>query len=61
MVHWQVRLVVRYAEAAIQSMRRARAWFVSPGPVAVSDGRLGFRHGALVRDPDGHAVLLTAE
>jgi len=32
--------------------------FVSPGTVALSDAALGFTKGALVRDPDGHAVML---
>src|SRR6266542_857380 len=61
LVHWQVRLPVGDAEAATQSLRRNRVWFVSPGRVVLSEGQLGFRQGALVRDPDGHAVLLTAE
>jgi len=61
LVHWQVRLAVTDAEAATQSLRRNRAWFVSPGRVVLSDSQLGFRQGALVRDPDGHAIELTSE
>ena len=34
----------------------ARGALISPGIVALTDGRLGFRHGALACDPDGHAV-----
>ena len=30
--------------------------FVSPGVVAISDGRLGFSRGLLARDPDGHGI-----
>lgn len=32
--------------------------FVSSGPVAIPDSKLGFRKGLLVRDPDGHGMLL---
>jgi hypothetical protein len=53
LVHGQVRLA-----AAVQAMRAARAWFVSPGLVTLPDGQLGFRRAALVRDPDGHASQL---
>jgi catechol 2,3-dioxygenase-like lactoylglutathione lyase family enzyme len=61
LVHWQVRLAVSDPVAAGAAMRRARAWFVSPGPVALPDAALGFRRGVLVRDPDGHALQLTGE
>jgi hypothetical protein len=36
----------------------ARGALISPGIVALTDGRLGFRYGALACDPDGHAVEL---
>jgi catechol 2,3-dioxygenase-like lactoylglutathione lyase family enzyme len=61
LVHWQVRLAVSDPAAAGAAMRRAKVWFVSPGPLALPDGALGFRQGMLVRDPDGHALQLTGD
>ncbi|MEO8275324.1 MAG: hypothetical protein ABI639_03850 [Thermoanaerobaculia bacterium] len=44
-----------------RAARSAGGRWVSPGPVAVGeDARLGYRSGVLLRDPDGHAVLLSA-
>jgi catechol 2,3-dioxygenase-like lactoylglutathione lyase family enzyme len=59
LAHWQVRVEVPDAERMAQALRPARARWVSPGEVALADRRLGFAAGALVRDPDGHGVLLT--
>lgn len=56
--HWQIRLTTRDGDAAARDLRGGKAVFVSPGIVAVPDGRLGFRKGVLVRDPDGHAAQL---
>jgi hypothetical protein len=42
-------------------MRRLAAGtfaFVSPGAVVLQDGKMDLRKGALLRDPDGHAVML---
>jgi len=38
----------------VQSLDGHRARFVSPGIVTLKDGR----RAAMVRDPDGHALLL---
>jgi catechol 2,3-dioxygenase-like lactoylglutathione lyase family enzyme len=56
--HWQIRFVVSNADVAFSATRTARAGLVSPAVVGLPDGRLGFRRGALVRDPDGHATEL---
>ncbi len=61
LIHWQVRLAVNDPDAAARRMRDIKAWFVSPGQVLLADGHLGFRRGALVRDPDGHAIQLTGD
>jgi catechol 2,3-dioxygenase-like lactoylglutathione lyase family enzyme len=61
LVHWQVRLRAVEPGRLIPSLRRARAWFVSPGLVSVSAAELGFRQAILVRDPDGHALQIAAE
>jgi catechol 2,3-dioxygenase-like lactoylglutathione lyase family enzyme len=61
LVHWQVRLGVADAEAATRGLRQARAWFVSPGAVSLPDRLVGFRLGVIVRDPDGHALVLAGD
>ena len=57
MAHWQTRLVSRDGSAA-GSLAKARATFVSPGAVALRGRELGFTHGFLVRDPDGHVLQI---
>jgi catechol 2,3-dioxygenase-like lactoylglutathione lyase family enzyme len=59
LLHWQTRLVVSDLDAAERHFRAARYRMISPGIVTLPDNALGFRRGLLVRDPDGHAVLLT--
>jgi len=56
LMHWQTTLTVRDAEAAGRRLRSARFAFVSPGAVAIPEGKLGFSRGFLVRDPDGHVM-----
>lgn len=51
--HWQVRLRAEDAAAAAKRARAAGTW-VSPGAVDLPDAT----RAALVRDPDGHALLL---
>ncbi len=58
LVHWQTRLTVRSADAAAGAVRAGRFVWVSPGAVVLPQPALGFAKGALVRDRDGHAVLL---
>lgn len=59
LAHWQVRVEAPDAEALARSARTARGRWVSPGEVALADRRLGFATGALLRDPDGHGLLIT--
>jgi hypothetical protein len=42
----------------VARLRSAGTPFVSPGSVTLAEARLGFREGALVRDPDGHVMQL---
>jgi catechol 2,3-dioxygenase-like lactoylglutathione lyase family enzyme len=56
LLHWQTTLVLRDAEPAARALRAAGTTFISPGPVTLSERRLGFTKGFLVRDPDGHAM-----
>jgi len=61
LVHWQTTLAVRDLEAVTRRLRGGGYAFVSPGAVALPDASLGFARGMLVRDPDGHAMLLVEE
>lgn len=58
--HWQTTLVVPDVEAAA-----AQVWGmgqpVSSGVATFHDHSLGFKKGYIVRDPDGHAVLLVSQ
>jgi hypothetical protein len=55
LVHWQVRLAGASTGAVLGRLRGAPFALVSPGVIALPDGRLGCRRGVLLRDPDGHA------
>jgi catechol 2,3-dioxygenase-like lactoylglutathione lyase family enzyme len=59
LIHWQTRLRSRAPAALAERLLGEGAAFVSPGAVSVPDGSLGFEKGALMRDPDGHAVQIT--
>lgn len=56
--HWQTTLVINAADIFRQKLVAENFRLVSPGVVAISDGRLGFSKGFLARDPDGHAIAL---
>jgi len=57
LAHWQTRLVAADAEAVHRAVRGgACGGIISPGVVAPAEPALGFARGALVRDPDGHAL-----
>jgi catechol 2,3-dioxygenase-like lactoylglutathione lyase family enzyme len=58
LVHWQTMLVVQDLAAVEGALRRNRTRFVSPGSVDTRAAGLGFAAALLVRDPDGHAILL---
>ena len=57
-VHRQTIVMTKNAEAAAQQFSNLRTKFVSSGVVSESDGQLGFHKAFLVRDPDGHAILV---
>jgi catechol 2,3-dioxygenase-like lactoylglutathione lyase family enzyme len=61
LLHWQTRLVAASGEEADRVIRAGKFELVSPGPVAISAGTLGFRSGLLVRDPDGHALQIVEQ
>lgn len=57
-VHRQTEVVTSDAQVAAQKFTSAHTKFVSSGVITESDGQLGFRKAFLVRDPDGHAILI---
>jgi len=59
LAHWQVRLEVDDVERVAAAARRAGGRWVSAGAIELDTAPAGSRRGALVRDLDGHAVLLT--
>jgi catechol 2,3-dioxygenase-like lactoylglutathione lyase family enzyme len=56
--HWQTRLGTDDAVGAAAVLDRTGARWISPGVVTIPGAPLGFRRGALVRDPDGHAMQI---
>ena len=56
--HWQVQLVVGDVDAVEKQLRKNNVRFVSPGVSNLPDGKLGFKRGFMVRDPDGHAMVI---
>jgi catechol 2,3-dioxygenase-like lactoylglutathione lyase family enzyme len=58
LLHWQTTLRVRDAGAALAASTEAAARQVSPGIVTLADGPLAKGRAAMVRDPDGHALLI---
>ena len=56
--HWHISLVVEDVDVAFEDLRDGGARFVSPGPIDPADDDLGFDRGMMLRDPDGHGVLL---
>ena len=56
--HWQTTLVTDRLDPLLTMAREHRITLVSPGSVDTSPLPLGFRTGALTRDPDGHGMRL---
>ncbi|WP_218082485.1 VOC family protein [Anthocerotibacter panamensis] len=54
--HWQTTLTVIDLPSLLQNLHKGQTSTVSPG--LFSAEALGFKQGALVRDPDGHGLLL---
>ena len=56
--HWQIHVINDNLDDASKVLRPVKTTFVSSGPVALPDKSLDFNKGLLIRDPDGHALLL---
>lgn len=54
--HWQTTVLTERLDPLIGLAREHRVALVSPGPVDAAPLSLGFRRGALARDPDGHGL-----
>jgi len=58
--HGYIHLSTNALLARIDTLMQQGFSFVSPGVQTLSGDALGFRSGALLRDPDGHGLLLAA-
>jgi catechol 2,3-dioxygenase-like lactoylglutathione lyase family enzyme len=58
LMHWQTTLVTRRADQIARGRMPEKVTLVSPNVVSFREGTLGFDQGLLVRDPDGHALLM---
>jgi catechol 2,3-dioxygenase-like lactoylglutathione lyase family enzyme len=56
--HWQTSLVSRRLDQVATKLRAYQHRFISAGVVTLPAHALGFSRGLIVRDPDGHAMLL---
>ena len=56
--HWQVNVRAADVAAGLERLRAGKRVVVSPGVTALPGAEGGFPAGLLVRDPDGHALLL---
>lgn len=59
--HMQVELVVNDIEQAVDRLRENGVEFVSSRVVEFTDSSFPYRQGCLVKDPDGHAMLVIAQ
>src|SRR6185369_8180464 len=55
-VHRHTTVVADDNQNAAIVLRQAKAGFISPGVISFANRSVGFQHGFLVRDPDGHAI-----
>jgi len=54
--HWQTSFVSAGLNGLVTALERHKVNFISSGLVSLETKSLAFEKGALVRDPDGHAV-----
>jgi len=59
--HMQIELVVNDIEQAVDILLQNKVQFVSPRLVQFTDSLFTYRQGCLVKDPNGHAMLLLQE
>ena len=59
--HMQIELVVNDLQQAVNILKQNAFQFVSSGIVKFTDSSHPYRQGCLVKDPNGHAILLIVE
>lgn len=59
--HMQVELVINDIEQAVEIVQQNGVQFVSSRLVQFTDSSAPYRQGCLIKDPNGHAMLLIAE
>jgi hypothetical protein len=57
--HVHLRFAVENLAAMSDALFEKGVRFLSPGVVEMDRTRYGYAHAAMIRDPDGHALLLT--
>lgn len=58
--HMQVQLIVNDLDRLLEKLRQNKVELISPQIVQFGDHSSFFRQSCLVKDPDGHAILLTS-
>ena len=58
--HWQTNLRATDLDSAAKRISAGKYRFVSPGVTRLPNDKVGFTQGFMVRDPDGHAMVLVA-
>jgi catechol 2,3-dioxygenase-like lactoylglutathione lyase family enzyme len=58
LVHHQTRLVSDDIEAAVRTLKEKHYQLISPGIVPLPKAEIGFHLAVIVRDPDGHSIVL---
>jgi catechol 2,3-dioxygenase-like lactoylglutathione lyase family enzyme len=58
LVHHQTRLVTDDIEAAVRTLREKHYQLISSGIVMFPKAEIGFHLAVIVRDPDGHSMVL---
>ncbi|QIR35561.1 VOC family protein [Tolypothrix sp. PCC 7910] len=59
--HIQIELVVNNLEQLVDKLRRNGVQFVSSRIVQFADSSFPYKQGCLVKDPDGHTILLITQ
>jgi catechol 2,3-dioxygenase-like lactoylglutathione lyase family enzyme len=57
-VHWQTMIATDDLDTLVKKLRQGHVGFVSSDVTVVAKDKVGFSRGVLVKDPDGHDVLL---
>jgi hypothetical protein len=58
-VHHQTRFVTDDLEAALRALQAKHYQLISSGVVTLPKAQLGFHSAVIVKDPDGHPIVLS--